>query len=187
MENYWVKGGSSLLFIIPFIKSLYCSKILAWKASIFILTAMSFLCNANDNKQPYLFLDYFAIFLTTISYVNRMELNILFYLLIIYEYKKYNSIERTKNISFVFTVIRSFINTYYYVGNSYYYVLVISSVTGTVIYKIRYNLYDKQYYRRLTYLFHVCIMNILYITSITACDDESLKYIYATKEIKHEL
>jgi tryptophan-rich sensory protein len=132
----------------------------------------SFLCNANHYKKGYLLLDYVAICCVCCSYVNHIYINTVYALLFIYEYKMYNSIENIKNLSFATAVIKSIIYTYLYVDNkNYYIILLISSVSGVTFYEIRcilHKMNNTDYTLLLTYLLHISIMNIMYITSITA-------------------
>jgi len=169
--TYFIKGSSSLLFFISTIKAFYCSKLILWKLSNSLLIIASYLCNASEYKKTYLLFDYFAIFAVCTSYINNMYINIPFIFIFIYEYNKYNSIENIKNIAFGTAVLKSIIYTYLFVDNIHYYVILISSVSGVTIYKIRcilHELNNKKYTLLLTYLLHICIMNIMYISSITA-------------------
>jgi len=166
-----VNGFSSLLFIISTIKALVASNLLAWKVFNATLIVASYLCNASGFQPDYLFYDYLNIFLVCISYINNIYINIPFIISLIYEYNKYNSIENTKNISFVSAVTKSVIYTYLYVDKFHYYIILSSSLCGITIYKIRLILFqnnNRKYNNMLTYLFHICIMNIMYISSITA-------------------
>ena len=169
MYNFFINGSSSLLFLISTIKSFYCSNSILWKLSNVFLICASFLCNATEYSSIFLLLDYFAIYLVCISYINNIYINILFSLLLVYEYKKYNSIEKIKNLTFLIAVIKCI--TY-----NYNIILISSILFGIIIYKIRYDIlhykkYDilnkKKYNICLTYLFHICIMNIIYIASAT--------------------
>jgi hypothetical protein len=87
------------------------------------------------------------------------------------EYKLTNSIETTKNIAFAAAIVKSNINTYYMLDKIYIYLLVSSSIVGVAVYKIRYDLINKnkmKYNLLLTYLFHICVMNVMYVSSYTA-------------------
>jgi hypothetical protein len=135
------------------------------------LIGASFLCNATEYKPILLLLDYFAIYIVSISYINNIYINIPYTILLILEYKKKNSIENIKNIAFLTAIVKSIVNTYLYLDIVYYNIIIISSLLGITTYIIRYLLYSKNnhnYKIALTYLFHICIMNILYISSITA-------------------
>ena len=94
--TYFIKGSSSFLFAISTIKAFYCSKLISWKLSNFLLIVASYLCNASEYKECYLLLDYLAICLVCCSYINNMYINIPYILLFIYEYKTYKSIENIK-------------------------------------------------------------------------------------------
>ena len=171
MLIFFINGSSSLLFLISTCKAFYCSELISWKLSNVFLIVASFLCNATKYKQIFLLLDYFAIYLVSISYINNICINFLYSLLLVYEYKKYNSIENVKNVAFATSLVKSVIYTYFYVDTIHYYIIITSSVFGFVIYKIRgyfHNKNNNNYTLFLTYLFHICIMNIIYISSITA-------------------
>lgn len=168
----FVKGSSSLLFIISTINAFYYSKLISWKLSNVFLIGASFLCNATEYANTFLFLDYLAIYLVCTSYINDIYVNVPYSLLLVYEYNKYSSIEKAKNVAFVTAVGKTIVYTYLYVDNIYYYYIVLtSSISGIIIYKIRCFLHEnsnKNYTLLLTYIFHVCVMNILYIGSMTA-------------------
>ena len=171
MNKYFINGSSSLLFIISTIKAFYVSKLITWKISNFLLIFASFLCNATEYNPILLLIDYFAIYLICISYINNLYINTLYSLLLIYEYKNYNSIENTKNVAFLHAIGKSLMYTYLYVDKFHYYIIVTSSMSGMIIYKTRYFLLEnnnQKYKLLLTYMFHICIMNIIYVSSITA-------------------
>lgn len=171
LVTYFIKGSSSLLFLISTIKAFYSSNLIFWKISNTCLIVASFLCNATEYKNIFLLTDYIAIFLTCLSYINNIYINTMFFLFLIYEYNKYNSIENTKDIAFATAIGKSTLYTYLYVDNINFYVIFTSSIFGIMIYKIRYYFHsnnNKKYTLLLTYLFHICVMNVLYISSITA-------------------
>jgi hypothetical protein len=171
MNQYFIKGTSSLLFVISTIKAIYSSKLFYWKLFNGFLIPVSFLCNATDYNSKYLLLDYATIFFINTSYINNYRINRLLYLMACYEYLFYNSIENSKNLSYLPLIIKAHINTYLYVDMMHFYTLLGSSITAIAIYKIRYNLCKMNNYKYnllLTSLFHICITNTLYISSITA-------------------
>ena len=172
MKLDFIKGSSSLLFIISTIKCFYSSTLLTVKLSNIFLVIASFIYNASSMSQCYLFYDYLGIFLVSSSYINNIIINILLLLSLIYEYKCIKSIEYTKNIAFLLAVSKSLVYTYLYVDKLHFNILLQSVVYGIFIYKIRNYFYvnknNKKYNLFLTYLFHICIMNIIYISSITA-------------------
>jgi hypothetical protein len=88
----------------------------------------------------------------------------------IYEYTNTNSIENTKNVAFSITLLKSIACAYMYI-DTYHFVIIFGVTSiGVTAYKIRYNLYlidpIKTWY--LTWIWHVCVTTILYISSITA-------------------
>lgn len=166
-----INGSSSFLFIISTIKAFYCSNLLLWKLSNSFLIIASFLCNACEYKEPYLFLDYLAIFVISTSYINNISINIPYTFLIIYEYKDTNSIEIMKNIACASAIGKTIAYTYLYVDKIHYYIALSSVISGTCVYTIRVYLHEKnnkKYTLLLTYLLHISIMNLLYVASITA-------------------
>jgi hypothetical protein len=171
MQKYFIKGSSSLLFIISTSKAFNSSNLISWKLSNLFLIGASFLCNATEYKPNFLLLDYLAIYLVSLSYINNMYINIPYSLFLIYEYNKYNSIVNVKNLAFLSAIGKSIMYTYLYVDKNSYYIILTSSISGIIVYKIRNVLHEidnNKYTLLLTYLFHICIMNILYISSITA-------------------
>jgi len=166
-----IQGTSSLLFLISTIKAIYCSKLILWKIFNGFLIIASYLCNASNYEPQYLFLDYSTIFLVSSSYVNNAAINSFLVASLLYEYSTTRSIENSKNAAFASAVSKSILYTYLYVDKIHFYVILTSSISGVIIYKIRYNLHknnNRKYIIPLTYLFHICITNIMYISSITA-------------------
>jgi len=180
-----IKGCSSLLFIVSFIRSLY-GDLFFYKISHVLLIIASFLCNASEFDSLYLQMDYASIFLISTSYLNNAVINSGFAIYIIYEYSNYRSIANAKNMAFGTGVATSIYKGYYYLDNVNFYTLVISSVVGVIIYKIRYDTLTlpeitshnnsiqpaappyNTYILLLTTGFHICVMNILYISCLTA-------------------
>ena len=133
----------------------------------------SYLCNCNiivDNK--YILFDYLIIYLLCSSYINISYINIILFGLLIYEYKKYNTIDYVKSLTYILAVTQANINTYFLINNviPYFYIIFSSSITSLIIFQIRRYLYIKKIYTYntlLTYIWHVCIMNtcnnILYV------------------------
>ena len=171
MQKYFIKGSSSLLFIISTKKAFNSSNFISWKYCNVFLIFASFLCNATEYKPIFLLLDYLAIYLTCISYINNIYINIPYSLLLIYEYKKYKSIENMKNVAFLSAMGKTILYTYLYLDKNNFIIVITSSISGLIIYKIRNSLNEIdniKYNLLLTYLFHFCVMNMLYISSITA-------------------
>lgn len=211
-----IKGFSSLLFIFSFYKSLYGGEELVWyKISHILLIIASFLCNASEFQRVYVQFDYASIFLISASHLNNSTINSGLILYIIYEYSNYRSIETAKNIAFGMSVANSMYKGYYCLDNAHFYTLMISSVAGVIIYKIKYDIriYQNEFSNKvvsipglgmssvelaqelahkrgqklaqeiaqefcmekdnsikivlLTTMFHVCIMNILYVSCLT--------------------
>lgn len=171
LSPYFIRGSSSLLLIISTIKAFYCSNLIFWKLSNIFLIFASFLCNASEYCADFLVLDYFAIFLICTSYINNIYANTGFFSIVVYEYNMYKSIEIAKNLAVIATATKSLVYTYFYTDNYYFYLIVSSSVSGIIFYKLRLSFVEKNKKMSvlfLTYLFHICVMNVLHVTSITA-------------------
>lgn len=169
--QFYVDGSTSLLFIISTLKAFYVSKLISWKISNLFLIGASFLCNATKYEPLFLLLDYFAIFLVCISYINNYYVAVLYTSFLISEYCRYKSIEMVKNIAFGTAVGKSIFNTFVHVDLYHFNVLLFSSFISLIAYKIRYDLHSKQirkYTLFLTFVLHLSVMIIIYISSLTA-------------------
>ena len=170
MTKHFVKGASSLLFIISAIKSFYCSNSICWKFSNTLVIIASYLCNAYDYHPSFLLLDYITIFLICTSYLNNIFINGALVLFLIHEGSTKTSIDGPKNMSFALATVKCLIKNYFYLDKFHYYVFFFSSISGIAIYKIRYNLINEnnhKYTLFLTFLMHICATNMMYISSIT--------------------
>lgn len=171
MKYDLIKGSSSLLFIISTMKVFYCSDFIQCKISNLYLIFASFIYNASEMNEKFLLYDYLAIYLVCTSFINRLYITIPLWISLFCEYKYNNSIENTKNISFVLAVTKSSIYTYYYLDIFYFIILLLSISGSCIFYKLRNYFYVtlniRKYNLFLTYIFHFCIMNIIYISSIT--------------------
>ena len=161
-----INGASSLFFIIPVIKSFYCNSFITWKLSNIFLVGASFLCNATEYHPIFLLIDHFAIWLTCTSYINY---TFPFALLLLYEYNKYKTIEKSKFLSLAIASGKTAVNTYKYVDFKHLSLFLMSLILAGLVYKIRYFFLEKgKNILILTYLFHVFITIMLYISSLTA-------------------
>ena len=100
-----------------------------------------------------------------------MKINVILIALLIYEYYKFSTISSTKTITFVLTILTSIVYTYIYTSPLYYNIISLSFILGIFIYKIRDLFYQHNIYKyniELTYVWHICVLNILYISSFTA-------------------
>jgi len=122
----------------------------------------------------YILFDYLSIYIICSSYINNCNINLILFGLLIYEYKTYNTIDNVKSLTFILAVSKACINTYLYTDiilTPYFYIILLSSIISVIIFKIRRDLYLKKIYTYntlLTFLWHICITNIVYISSITA-------------------
>ena len=168
MNHY--NGLSSLLFLISTIKSFCVSKLILWKIANSVLIVASYLFNSTHH-DTYLFIDYLAISFACASYINHAHINSILMILFMNEYERTQNIVSTKNITFGCSIIKSIYNTYYYVDNTHFYIIVSSTASGVVSYLIRLNLhkdYDNKYFVLLTWCLHFSIMCVMYVCSITA-------------------
>ena len=179
--------------------------ILLWKVLNTSLIFISFLCNANEYREPYLFYDHLNILFIGLTYICfsfsytgyyekiHPYLVPIILFISINEYIKYNSINFSKNITVVLSSLKSIFYYYYLYKNNFCSIdnlrrLLLSCIIGSIAYLIRYKLLIKLaitkrnnfglhldfvpwnffiYKLLLTYIFHYCIMNILYIASIS--------------------
>lgn len=168
MNHY--NGLSSLLFIVSTIKSYYVSDLVLWKISNSLLIFASYLFNATHN-DTFLLLDLMAISFVCTSYINNFLVNSVLASSFLYEYAKTQNINTTKNVAYGLTVTKSIVNTYMFVDNTRFFIILSSTVTGAIVYFIRLQLpenYNNKNFVFLTWCLHYCTMNIIYITSITA-------------------
>ena len=164
-------GLSSLLFIITAIKSIYISKLIIWKLSNIFLVFSSFFYNINfHNNGIYLFLDYLTISIISMSHINNFIINSILTIIHIYEFIQTNNIVNIKNITFIISILHVIYNTYIFMSIEYVYILITSILIYLISYKIRLELYYQNnfdYIIALTWVGHICIMQILYIASNT--------------------
>lgn len=170
--NALKKGASSLLFLIPTYQAFMISEWISWKLANAFLVVASFLCNAHDCSGSYVLLDYFAIFLVSTSYIHCLTINFPLFASLLYEWRNHRSIELTKNVAFVLAVTKSNVYTFWYVDTMSFYLLLSSTLVGVIVYGIRYYLHQNDYHHNpyhftLTWVFHVCITNVLTISSMT--------------------
>jgi len=171
MSESFIKGASSLFLCISAIKAIYASSLIFWKISTCLIVPVSYLCNAYDYKDPYLMLDYMSITFVSASYINNLKINGAIIFFAMYEYYNSSTIDTAKNITYAIGTAKAIYMTYYYSDAYHFYVICISSISGMSIYGIRYLLIKRnnvKYNLLLTYLMHVCAVNIMYVSSITA-------------------
>ena len=170
-QLYLLKGGSSLFFIISKYKSFLCSPSFFWKLTNIGLIFASFLYNSSNNNPQLLFMDFLMIFLVCLSYINHfVTINFLSMLSVI-EFDRRQSIEHTKNLTYMITICKVCINTYHYLSKNYFYLIIFSSFSMIFIYLLRKYLFYKNIsfyiYITLTYILHFFTTIILYISSLT--------------------
>jgi hypothetical protein len=163
-------GGSSLLFIISAIQALFTSKLLAWKLSNSIIIISSYLYNTYDCKACRNF-DYLIISAISMSYINNLNINILFGLCFFIEMILKQQITITKNIVFLLACGLSLFNTFYVDYCLFIYLLLVI-VIGIIAIQYRNLSYYSTGYTPfvcfLTTIWHVCAGSILFVSSYTA-------------------
>lgn len=166
-----LKGGSSLFFIISTYKSFLGSPLFFWKLTNIGLLFASFLYNSSDNNPNLLFMDLLMIFLVCLSYINHFVTNNFLFMLSVIEFDRRQSIEHTKNLTYMITICKVCINTYHYLSKYYFYLIIFSSFSMIFIYLLRRYLFYRNIpiyiYISLTYLLHFFTTIILYISSMT--------------------
>ncbi len=169
--NQLIKGGSSLFFIISTYKSFLCSPSFFWKITNIGLIFASFLYNSSDNNPQLLFIDYLMIFLVCLSYINDFVTINLLSMLSVFEFDRRQTIEHTKNLTYMITICKVCVNTYHYLSEYHFYLMIFSSFFMIFIYLLRRYLFYKNIsiyiYITLTYLLHFFTTIILYISSMT--------------------
>jgi hypothetical protein len=185
MRFDFIKGSSSLLFIISTLKIFYSSDFFNCKISNAFLVVASYLYNASGMDEFFLLYDYFAIFWVSTSCINQISIVGPLFLSLLGEYNYRKSIEYTKNAAFLIAILKSNIYTYYYLEPIYFWVLLQSTFFSCILYKLRNYFYvdlnNPKYNLFLTYLFHLCITVILYISSLTCIDESRLNSIRKNK------
>lgn len=166
----YIDGLSSFLFIISTIKTIYSSRLLLYRFGNISLIYSSFLVNSYQNNSLFLLIDYSVIYLICLSYINHLFIQIFLNTSLLYEYHTKNTIETTKNICFIVSISKGIYNTYIFIEDkSYYYTILTSTLVGLTLYSCRYKkMFDPKHNTFVTFLWHICIMNILYISSITS-------------------
>ena len=168
----FIKGLSSFLFIISTYKAFICSNNLLWKLSNFGLIFASYCYNSSNDDPYYLFMDHLMIACCCLSYINYLPITQIIISYSMIEYNKTNSIEHSKNLSLLFVICKSCLNTYTYLHINYFYVIFMCSIMSVIIFYLRRYLYFKNvslfYYILLTYMLHICVSTTLYISSMTA-------------------
>ena len=165
-------GTSSLLFIISAFQAFYHSQIITWKIANIVLIVTSYLYNATYN-DALLLLDYFTIYIIALSYLNNIYTTILLSSLLFFEYCYTKNIDTVKNVTFGMALVLALHNSYYYLHDIYYISLLFSSIIGVSVFLLRKHLHynDNLAFHHnilLTWIWHICITVILYVSSITA-------------------
>ena len=168
----FIKGLSSFLFIISTYKAFICSNNLLWKLSNFGLIFASYFYNSSNDDPYYLFMDHLMIACCCLSYINYIPITQIIVSYSMIEYNKTKSIEHSKNLSLLFVICKSCINSYNYLHINYFYTILLCSLMSVIIFYTRRYLYFKNvslfYYIMLTYMLHICVSTTLYISSMTA-------------------
>ena len=170
ISTAFIKGSSSFLFLFPIIKFYHFNQNYLWKLSNIILCIASYLCNAYDYTPILLSFDYFAICFVGLCYINNIYINVPLLALVMFEYKKRNAIQNTRFILPLSASLKHAYNCHFYFNDDYIYLSISSFSFATVIYTIRYYLIKNrinEYNLITTYLFHICITILLYVSNAT--------------------
>jgi hypothetical protein len=167
----FIKGFSSLFFIISTYKAFICSKSLLWKLSNFGLIFASYFYNSSNNNPNYLFMDYFMISCCCLSYINYMPITQIVLSCSLIEYNNRKTIENSKNLSLFLVICKTCMNSYIYLPINYFYMISSASFISFFVFILRRYLYFKNislfYYILLTYILHISVTVIMYISSMT--------------------
>lgn len=168
-------GLSSLLYIVPFIKSLYVSNSILWKISTGCLVISSFLYNSTYNTElhddytsVYLLSDLFTIYVIGLTYINNAVISTVFMSIFATIIKNGKDFDILKNITMFLTVLKIMYNlfdktTLFSDFNSTF-------LLAITCYKLRHiqSIYNSIFYNTLiTILWHLLTAKILYIISST--------------------
>jgi hypothetical protein len=167
----FIRGSSSLFFIISTMKAFYSSKLLLYKLSNVFLVVASYLCNSSNFNEPYLLIDLVAIITVASCYINHFYINSALFSAVVFEYNRVKYIQNTKNLTLFLACLKSCYYTYHYVDNAHFFVLISSWIIAASSYQLRYYLITNKinkYNLLLTYLLHISVTNTIYISSITA-------------------
>jgi hypothetical protein len=162
-----IRGSSSFLFVIPVIIKYNIGNYLG---SFFnaLLIASSFLYNGSYYSIKYETFDFVVLLMIAMHYINNLVINNFLLIFGLYEYKRAGTIKYTKDLSLGMASIKGLVLNYMYSDILIFYILLISIIYGSVIFKVR----QYSYYRLnglnnllFTYLFHICATNILCISN----------------------
>jgi hypothetical protein len=177
------RGMSSLLFIVPTILSasllgFHCY----WTISNGFLLITSFLYNSTQS-DVFLFLDHVGIFCVGVSYVSDPRIAGIMVVLAVYEFYRSRRVGFMKNALFAGSLLKCnrdslHINPYLFT------VLFVNTVGALVVYRVRHQVYLAPYYQysrnlirqhlRLTWIWHLCIMNILTHATVVILSNQTL-------------
>jgi len=158
-----IRGSSSFLFVIPVIIKYRIGNYFSSFLNA-LLIASSFLYNGGYYSIKYETFDFVVLLMIAMNYINVVFINNFLIVFGLYEYKCTNSIKYTKDFSLGMATVKGLVINYMYSDILTFYLLLISIIYGSVIFKVR----QYSYYRLnglhnllFTYLFHVCATNIL--------------------------
>ena len=74
-------------------------------------------------------------------------------------------------MAYICAFTKSMIYTYFYLDKLYFIIVLSSTIGSFIFYILRYYFYvelnNQKYNLLMTYMLHICLMNIIYISSIT--------------------
>ena len=165
----WFNGISSLFFLVSTWTALENSKSFYFKCSSVVLVPASYMCNANGFDPSFLLLDYAAISLVSLSYLNNLYTTVFFGSLAAIEYCKTATLKKTARVTFgtagALSLYRTYLLTDVWKGHQ---LLFSFTVAGMVFLgKIRCGTVQDRMGLRLTYLWHFTCTTILCVAALT--------------------
>ena len=165
----WFNGVSSLFFIVSTWTALENSKSFYFKCSSVVLVPVSYMCNASGFDPSFLLLDYTAISMVGLSYLNNLYATAFFVSLAVCEYAKTGTLQKTARVTFGTAGALSLYRTYLYVDVWKGHQLLFSFTAAFFVFlgKIRcVNVQDRMGLQ-LTYLWHFTCTTILCVAALT--------------------
>ena len=165
----WFNGISSLFFIVSTWTALENSKSFCFKCSSVVLVPVSYMCNASGFDPSFLLLDYTAISMVGLSYLNNWGTTVLFTSLAVYEYAKTGTLRKTARATFGTAGAVSLYRTYLYKDAWKGHQLLFSFVLAFFVFlgKVRCSTVQDSMGVRLTYLWHFTCTTILCVAALT--------------------
>lgn len=173
------KGKSSLLFIISTLFAITYSDLFFWRFGNILLIGTSYFCNAY-NTEVLKTLDYLCIMFLNMACINSSYINIFLFYLLMIESTLYSKINASVQCSMLTGLSIGVYRTYLYCPD-----VAIFGVPVCIVIPFVYNFRNYIYYRECEtlnfvenphiytsndffYIWHICIVTILCISSLTS-------------------